>query len=206
MTKKNLDREHLKKFKAADLQKTKELKLLNKLWSNLEKKGITKYDKLINLSIYSSLTNRDIYYLAEFYHFQRNKTRKNFFGRLLCMSIIEFLEDINFLLGKELTNELLSNDMKVFVDAIKKLNKEYSHIKKTYNKELREIRNNASAHKNKNAKLLQTFHEEIPINNLTEIGYNIGRLENYFQNITTLVFIEVAYQLKELKEKGKNGS
>lgn len=204
MTKDQQDKIALKEFKKADKQRSTEIALLEKLWSNLSNKGITKFDKLINLCIYSSLNNRDIYYLAEYYYFEKSKTRKNFYGRLLCMAIIEFLDDINFLLGKELTQELQSNDMLVFVDNVKSLNKSYAALKKQYNTELREIRNNAAAHKNKEAKYLMEFHKNIPIANLTEIGYNIGKLEAHFQNITTIMFIEVSYQLKEMKNQ--NGS
>ena len=196
-----LDRVHLYKFKKADKQRSIEILLIQKLWDNLSKMGNSKYDKLLNVCLYSSLTNRDIYYLAENYYFQKNLTRKNFFGRLLCMSIIEFLDDMNNLLGKNFLTELENNDMEVFINPIKQLNKAYSDLKKNYNKDLREIRNNAAAHKNKDAKYLVKFYTLLPVNNLTEIGYNIGKLEFHFQFITNLVVTELSFQLREDKIK-----
>ena len=196
-----LDRFYLFKFKKTDKQRGNIILLILKLWDNLSKKGISKYDKLLNVCLYSSLTNRDIYYLAEYYYFQKNTSRKNFFGRFLCMSIIEFLEDINIMLGKELLVELENNDMMVFLEPVKKLNKAYADLKKKYNKELKIIRNNASAHKNRDAKYLINFHLALSINNLTEIGYNIGKLESHFDFITNLIITEMTYQIKESKLK-----
>lgn len=115
------------------------------------------------------------------------------------MSIVEFLEDFNYLLGKDLLDELNKNNMTLFVEHIKKLNKAYSDLKKKYNQEFRLIRNNAAAHKNKNARYLAKLHTVLPINNLTEIGYNIGKFEYYFQEITNLILIEMSAQIKDNK-------
>ncbi len=191
----------LRRLKKIDIERSTEIELIEELWVNLEKKKISKYDGLLNTCLYIALTNRDIYYLAEYHYFQKNKTRKNFFGRFLSMSIIEFLDDINHLLGKQLREELEKNNLNRFIKDINGLNKNYSSIKKEYKTKLKEIRNNASAHKNKDAKYLVNFHRDLSLDNLTEIGYNMGKLENQFVKITNQIFIAVSEQLSESRLK-----
>lgn len=198
------DRFMLAKFKKQDLQRTKELELFNELAGLLTEKGITKFDKLLNVCMYSSLVSRDIYYLCEYYYFEKNHSRKNFYGRLLCMTIIEFLENISHLLGKELKEELEKNHMDEFVEDIKQINKLYANIRKDYSAELKEIRNNAAAHKNIDAKYLYKFHIDFPIDNLSEIGYKMGVLESYFIDITTKISELLPDAVSEAMKEGND--
>jgi len=180
---------HLIRLHKSDKQKDKEIKTLVTLWENFSKKGDTRFDKLINVCLYSSLVNRDLYYLAEDYYFQKNKNRKNFLGRLFCMTIIEFLDGINYLLGKELTDELEQNNMLNYTPYIKNLNKHYSNIKRKYERDFRTIRNHVAAHRSKDAKLLMEYIDKVPIDKITAIGQEISKGEVYFDKITTLMFV-----------------
>ena len=56
------------RLKKSDNDLSKEISLLKQYISLLDKKNLT-YSKLINAYLYFILANRDIYYLAELYHF-----------------------------------------------------------------------------------------------------------------------------------------
>jgi hypothetical protein len=94
------------------------------------------------------------------------------------MTIIEFLDDINRMLGKDLREELIRNHLDEFIDNIKSLNKEYARIKVTYDNIFRLIRNNASAHKNKDAIQLLHAYQQLPSEELSLVTHDIGRLES----------------------------
>jgi hypothetical protein len=185
------DRFLLFKFKKQDKDTDEEIALLMELWELLKKKEITKYDKLLNSCLYFSLINRDIYYLCEYFYFEKNKNRKNLFGRILSMTIIEFLEDINFLLGKELADELKKYKLDELLKDIRMLNKYYSQLKRTFNNEFRLLRNEASAHHSRDANILYKLHRNLGIENLTAIGYEIGKLGNRFVNISNNILEQV---------------
>lgn len=184
----------LRKFRKQDEHKTKELKSMFIFWDLLNENKIEKFDKLMNVCAYVSLANRDIYYLAEDFYFQKDRNRKNFIGRLFCMSMIEYLDDIQSLLGHDLLIELKMNGMNHFSDEVKLLSKNYSKLKRDREKDFRKIRNNASAHKNRNARELVEIYESVPVDVLTPIGVEFGKLEHVFINISTKILLEILEQ------------
>lgn len=187
-------RYYLIKFRRNDKALSHEIILINQLMENLQKASIHKYDNLLNACLYWALVNRDIYYFAEYYYFERNKSRKNFYGRYMCMSIVELFDDANVLLGKNLIGEFEQTDLKVFIPHLKLLNKGYAELRKKYQKEFKLIRNNAAAHKNKDSKLLLQYYTDLKIENLTEIGYDIGRLQGYFNDLTTFILSKINWK------------
>ena len=102
---------------------------------------------------------------------------------MICQTTIELLEDANALLGKNLQKELGENDLVQFVDDIKGLNKIYSKLKKEYNNQLREIRNNASAHKNKEIRILLEMYDKVEQINITELTSKISLVHKYFMDV-----------------------
>lgn len=187
----------LAKFKKQDKFRTQEAILILKLWDQLNEQGITKFDKLLNCSLYMCLVNRDIYYMAEYYYFERNENRKNLFGRILSLTIFEVLDNINHLLGKELMEELKQNQMESYLQSIKLLSKLYSDWKSRFEQDLKLIRNNSAAHKNRDSRLLFKLCNELPINNITEIGYEMGKMENLFNEITNKMFQDLPKSLNK---------
>src|SRR5690606_15655942 len=121
---------------------------------------------------------------------------KNLFGRLLSMSLIEFLDDINYLLGKDLRNELINNNLKEYITQLSEINKAFSSIKKNYNSELRKIRNNASAHKTKKAKDLIDFTSKIEFENIHTISVNVSETNIQLTKLTTDIIYKINEQLK----------
>lgn len=192
MIKRIREKIHLRRLHKSDDLKDKEIETILKLWDILSKKGDARFDKLLNVCLYSLLVNRDIYYLAEDYYFQKNKNRKNFIGRLFCMTIVEFLDDINVLLGKELSKELEQNNMLHFQPYVRSLNKHYSKIKKKYGKDFREIRNQVAAHRSLDSKLILDYISKVPTFDLTKIGQEISAGYNYFNDLTNLILDHLA--------------
>ena len=84
-------------------------------WQNLQNAKIYNYDNFFNVCLYSSIVSRDIQLLWKNYSTTSFLNEKNLFGRLLSMSLIEFLDDINYLLGKDLRNELINNNLKEYI-------------------------------------------------------------------------------------------
>lgn len=157
----------------------------------------------MNACIFSSINNRDIQFLSKNYGVSKNENEKNLFGRLLSMTIIEFLGDINNLLGDNLRNELIKNGYQEFIDELKLINKEFSSIKSKHNKELRKIRNNASAHKTKNAMDLIDFTQNFEMKNIISIAVDVMTINNKFTRLSTRIINRNSEETKKLIEKMK---
>ncbi|MBA6155728.1 hypothetical protein H3Z83_04210 [Tenacibaculum sp. S7007] len=170
-----------------------DIKSILKVWSKLQKNKINKYDEFYNVCLYSSIVTRDISMLWNDYSLTDNETKKNLYGRLLSMTIIEFLDDINGLLGRNLRIELESNNMSEFISELNDVNKKFSTVKKQNNKELRLIRNNSAAHKSKKAKDLINFTENIHFENLHKISVEVSEANIQLNKLTT----EVIYKINE---------
>ena len=118
------------------------------------------------------------------------------------MTIIEYLDDINSLLGKNLRCELIANDMEEFVDVLNKINKSFSELKVQYNSELRKIRNNAAAHKTKKAKDLIDFTDKFQYKQLHNVAVFVSEINIILYKLTTEIIVKISGQVKqELQQK-----
>ena len=184
----NLEAKQLElSIEKSDIYREADLNQMIELWQLYQKNGKSKYDQFMNACIYSSIVGRDIQFLTKNYILAKNKNEKNLFGRLLSMTIIEFLEDINKLLGNKLRKELMKNEMSEYVDELNTINKEFSKVKKENNKPLRRIRNNAAAHKTLDSKALLDFTSKLEINDLTEISNSVSRSNKKFVELSTII-------------------
>ncbi|NDV14887.1 hypothetical protein GO009_02520 [Muricauda sp. TY007] len=176
-----------------------------KTWNNLQTSKIHKYDEFYNVCLYSSVVTRDISILWNDYSLTNNNTKKNLYGRLLSMTIIEFLDDINGLLGKNLRIELKSNNMSEFIKELNEINKAFSTVKKENNTVLRLIRNNSAAHKSKNAKDLIDFTDQVHFENLHKISVEVSETNIKLNELTTKIIYKITERIKlnveKLKEK-----
>lgn len=167
-----------------------------KVWSKLQSIGVSDYDEFYNVVIYSSVVYNDMSILIDSYLNSNSKTQKNLFGRLLCMTIIEFLDDINALIGKSLRKELEINNMIEFIDELKVINKEFASIKKENNSQLRMIRNNSAAHKTKKAKDLIDFTKGIPFKNLEDLAVKVSNTNSKLTELSTKIILRITDVLK----------
>lgn len=174
---------------------------------NFQKRKIFKYDEFYNVCLFSSIVNRDISILWNKYSLSNKNAEKNLFGRLLSMTLIEFLDDINGLLGKNLRLELENNLMGEFVYELNAINKEFAQVKKLHNAELRIIRNNCAAHKTKKAKDLINFTQKQEFESLYEISTDTSKINIKLIHLTIKISHAISDEqknkLEELQRKVK---
>lgn len=186
-----------KVLKESDISTNKDIASLLDIWKRLQSDKIFIYDEFYNMCLYSAVVGRDIRILFNNYNLTDNQNEKNLYCRILSMTIIEFLDDINGLLGKNLRNELVNNKMEKFIQELNKINKKFAKIKKSNNSELRKIRNNAAAHKTKKARDLIDFTNKEHFENLFEISIEVSKTNIELTNLTTKIIYEIANQLKK---------
>jgi hypothetical protein len=144
----------------------------------LNNKGLYFSDNLYNALLHASITQADLAILTEKYALHKRSYEKSLFARFIAMTVIEFIEDINTLIGKELLKELTENGFHEFLPVFKKINEEFSNIKKVNGKMLKEIRNNALAHKSKNGLKLIEHVYKIDTDKVNKLGSDILNISN----------------------------
>ena len=124
---------------------------------------------------------------------------KSLYGRHLSMTLIEYLEDINFLIGKNLRESLEENNIHDFAQDLRSINKDFSKLKEKYNTELRNIRNEASAHKSKDAKVLYQHYISPPIEDLVlvELSLEVSQLNTRLLNLSSSIVNRISKSIVE---------
>jgi len=188
----------------SNISRELDIEALKDLWQLYQKNGNRSWGNFLNACLFSSIMGRDLELLSKRYILTKDKNEKNLFGRLLSMTIIEYLDDINNLLGNKLRKELIQNKLSDFSEQIKQINKRFSLIKKKNNTELRRIRNNASAHKTKDSLVLLDFTREIEIKELGELASTILKLNTDFTKCTVQIFNKMNANSEKALKKMKN--
>ena len=197
ITSKKIEKRLTKSLEKAENTRSKDIDATRKTWNSLRKIGISDYNEFYNVCLYSSIVYNDISILFDNYTTSKSRTQKNLFGRLLCMTIIEFLDDINPLIGRDLKKELESNNLSEFTEELKIIGKEFALLKKGNNTELRIIRNNSAAHKTKKAEDLINFTKEIPFKNLDEFANQVSITNSKLTQLTTRIIKKVTEQVEQ---------
>lgn len=193
-----LEKEQLKiSIEKSDIKRDADIRTMQKLWESYHANGKMKYDNLMNLCLFASIVGRDIQFLSKYFTISKSSNERNMFGRLLVMTIYEFLYDVNKLMGKELRNELTKNKMNEFLNSIGRLNKKFAVIKKENNKYLKTIRNNFSAHKTTDAKELIDFENKGETENIHQISTEVMKLNNEFTKLSTKMINRMAEDSKK---------
>jgi len=153
--------------------------------------GIRRFDNFLNLCLYSSLTNIDLMLLTERIRLSNRRLEKLFNARIISMTVYEYLKDISDLLGFKLIGELNSNNYKEFIKEVKDLNSEFSTLKKNHDLLIKVIRNNASAHKSKNALELIHYNNNLDPNELFDIAIDVINLNIKLTKFTTKIYLKI---------------
>ncbi len=157
-----------------------------------------RFDKTFKLFIFSDIVRKDIATLAKYMHLDNSIRDRNLFGRLMSMTIIEFLEDMNMLIGEIIRAEWKDSVLEDFIPEIKAINKKYASLKKDNNKQLREIRNNASAHKTKDLDDLLFYTSEANYDGLIFIVHELINYHAIMQKLSTKVITKLTEEAKEI--------
>lgn len=150
--------------------------------------GIRRFDNLLNLCLYSAVTNIDLIPLSERIRLTERRLEKVLFARMLAMIIIEYLKDINDLLGFKLIGELNSNKYSEFVPEIKKINSEFADIRKKHEKILMVIRNNISAHKTKESLNLIHYIFNLDTDEICSLAIATININTLLTSATTKIY------------------
>lgn len=140
-----------------------------------------------HLELYSALTQCDLSVLIKRYRIAKRAHEKSLYARMIAMTAIEFFEDINTLIGRDLLKELSITYFEDFVPVFKNINKKFGQLRKENEILLRQIRNNSSAHKSLDSlKFL-------------ELTYDIDTDKIYLLGISIKVLsVELAVELVKL--------
>jgi len=192
------DRLELKRFELStlkrELTREKDLETMIRLWKIFQARKVTTYDNFFNVCIFASLVGRDMDYLTNSYVKTLIIRERNILGRLLSMTLIEFLDDINTLLGKHLRVELQKTGFTQHIDELNQINKAFAAIKGDNQKQLRNIRNNASAHKTKNAMHLLEYNNNLDLDRIFEISANVSKTNAKLTQLTTEIIYSIIDQ------------
>lgn len=189
----------------AEIAREEDLEIMVRLWKSFQTRKVKSYDNFFNVSIYASLVGRDIAYLSDSFAKTQETSERNIVSRLLSMTLIEFLDDINFLLGKGLRTELQMIGFEQHLDELQSINKAFSLVKKENQTELRKIRNNAAAHKTKNALSLLDFNKNLDSDKIFTLSAEVNQTNNKLTKLTTQILYSIIdnqkEELEELKTK-----
>lgn len=176
--------------------------LIKEVFEKLKHYKINSFKSLFNVCLYATLTNADLMLLIEKFRLSKRNYEKSLFSRLIALSIIEFIDDINVLLGRDLTKELTNKNFIEFIPIFKRINKKYSEIKKNHESLLRKIRNNTIAHKSKDSLKLINYIYDLD----TEQIYELGEEVFFITNSLTVETVKVLQKILALVEVGTKNS
>lgn len=179
---------------ANDVNSTREF------YEKMRNHGIRRFDNFLNLSLITSITNTDISILTQDIRLAKHRFEKLLYARMLAMIIIEYLKDINDLLGFKLIGELNSNNFQEFIPIIKDLNSQYATVRKKHETLLNNIRNNVSAHKTKEALSLVQYIYNIDPDEIFYIGLEIININIQLTNEGTKLIYKIIAEAQENKK------
>jgi hypothetical protein len=186
---------HFKKLhKRVDREHNNFMENLKILLDLIEEHENNQFDKIVNALGFTMLNTHDIRLLNREFFLTSSPILKNLFGRHLCLAIIEFLEPINSLLGKDLRIQLEQSGFDEFITEVKNINKKFSVLKKQYNKVLRDIRNDAAGHKTIKTSALLKHYTELPIDNktLVKLAISVTMTGNDFMKVATKILSKIS--------------
>lgn len=156
-----------------------------------------KHDNFLNLCIFSDVVNIDLTIMLERIRLSERNSEKKLYARVLATVIIDYLENINTLIGRDCLKELTENKMSEFASEFKAINKNFSNFRKENEKQLRDIRNNTIAHKSKNALILTDKIENIDVEEIYNFGMQLQEYSTEFTNLSTKIIYYIVDYMKE---------
>lgn len=166
---------------------------------NSKDSKFSRHDSFFNLCIYSDLTSIDLIILLEKISLAKRVQEKKLYARILATIIIDYLDNINVLLGHDCQLELKTNNMTEFQEEFKSIHKKFSNFKKENDRFLRDIRNNTIAHKTKNAIKLNNLINGINVDEIYDFAIELKGYSSEFVNLSTKVINYIVDYMTEDK-------
>ena len=163
-----------------------------------EKRELTEILNLINVCQFVMICTFDTSTLIHELACSKTRWKQILHARLLALTIVEFMQDIAELTGKSF-RENISQTLNS-PDAINRLNiilKDLNNLRDTHDKELRDIRNVAIAHRDKNAKIQLDMINKLDINNICSLANDITKFQSSMIDFITSLLSKIADDIKK---------
>jgi len=179
------------------------IKEFSTMIADFRKHKYHRHDAFLNLCVFSSIVEIDLTLLLERIQLSSRIQEKKLYARVIAVTIVDYIENINVLIGKDCIKELQLNHMDHFIDEFKALNKRFSMFRKANDFYLRDIRNNTLAHKCKDALTLKRAIDRVDPDEIFSQGMEVKAFGDEFVKISTKVLyfiIDYMTQGKKLNE------
>ena len=160
--------------------------------------------RLFDASLFCLMYDADLTVLSRDMTCRTDWWESRLYGRLLAMTMLECVEDIPAVLGKSFRESLAAVvSAQVHLKRVSEISKNLSDFRKQHEKELRQIRQVAAAHRDHNAKLLATLIEGLDIRGLMRLAGQLNDMLCAFACAMTQVLLEMNVVKEILKSFSK---
>jgi hypothetical protein len=170
---------------------------ISKILIDFKKHKYTKHDSFLNLCVFSDIIAIDLTLLLERVRLAKRIQEKKLYARVIALTIVDYLDNIGVLIGRDCLLELKNNNMTEFIEEFKSINKKFSNFKKDNDGVLREIRNNTIAHKSKNALKLNDHINKIDFEEIHDFGLELKEYSREFVELSSKVLTYIVEYMKE---------
>jgi hypothetical protein len=170
---------------------------LCKILTDFKKYKYSKHDSFFNLCIFSDIISIDLTILLEKVRLANRDQEKKLYVRVIALTIVDYLDNITVLIGRDCLTELKNNNMTEFLDEFKSIHKKFSIFKKDNERVLRDIRNNTIAHKSKDALKLNTYINNLNIEDIYNFGLELKIYTKEFIDLSTKIIYYIVDYMKE---------
>lgn len=170
---------------------------ISQLLTDFKKYKYHKHDSFFNLCIFSSIVDIDLTILLEKVSLAKREQEKKLYVRVIALTIVDYLDNISVLIGRDCLAELKNNNMTEFLDEFKSIHRNFSTFKKNNERVLRDIRNNTIAHKSKDALKLNELIRNIEIEIIYNFGIELKKYSKDFIDLSTKIIYYIVDYMKE---------
>jgi len=170
---------------------------LSKLLTDFKKHKYSKHDSFFNLCIFSDIIIIDLTILLEKVRLANREQEKKLYARVIALTIVDYLDNISVLIGRDCLTELKNNNMTEFLDEFKSIYKKFSIFKKDNERVLRDIRNNTIAHKSRDALKLNTYINNLNVEDIYNYGLELKIFSKEFIDLSTKIIYYIVDYMKE---------
>jgi hypothetical protein len=168
-----------------------------KMLNDFKKYNYHKHDNFLNLCIFSDIVSIDLTILLEKTRIATREQEKKLYVRVIAITIVDYLDNISVLIGRDCLSELKGNNMSEFLDEFKKIHKSFSNFKTTNERVLRDIRNTTIAHKAKDALKLNENINKLNVEDIYNLGLELKIQSKDFIDLSTKVINYIVDYMKE---------
>jgi len=169
------------------------------LCERLRNYGIKEYDALLNLTLHLFIVQADLILFIERVRLSQRRFEKLLAARMLGMIAIEYLKDMNSMIGKDLVKELKANGYQKLVPKVKEVHKELSALRKLHEPVFTPMRNNVAAHKNPDSLQLINHMFSLDTDAVYKASFEIFMVNAKLDKILTDVYLGIAKEANKRK-------